>query len=76
MNWNDALTAVNSADTLLGLAFVLYLGWRLCGRLRAYGSLGYHRRGAIETPREEAAITMTEWSGACVNPNGDMISTA
>ena len=34
MTWNDVLTVVNSADTLLGLAFLLYLGWRLWARLR------------------------------------------
>lgn len=34
MTWNDVLTVVNSGDTLLGLAFLLYLGWRLWGRVR------------------------------------------
>ena len=32
MTWNDVLTVVNAGDTLLGLAILGWLGWKVLGR--------------------------------------------
>ena len=33
MTWNDALTVVNAGDTLLGVAILGWLGWKVWHRV-------------------------------------------
>ena len=34
MTWNDALTVVNAGDTLLGVAILGWLGWKVWRKVR------------------------------------------